>query len=107
MLLSTITRDRRPAGRDARTWLFVRVRGGYRPDELHAPAGVPLAISFLREEAAACSERVIFPQIGLSATLPEGREVPVEIPALAPGHYDFTCQLGLLRGTLVIEAARP
>ena len=57
----------------------VRVRGGYEPDTIRAEAGVPLRIVFRREETAACSERVIFPAFGKSATLPAGRDIAVEL----------------------------
>lgn len=95
-----LTLRRRPA-----TDLRVRVRGGYQPDTLLAPAGQPLAIVFRREEDSACSERVVFPALGKSAMLPRGQDVVVELPPLQPGTYDFTCQMDMLRGRLVIAEA--
>ena len=86
--------------------LFVRVCGGYDPDVLHAPAGEPIRIAFLREEEARCSERVVFPAFGKSTMLPRGREVVVELPAAVAGTYEFTCAMNMLHGTLIVEAAR-
>jgi plastocyanin domain-containing protein len=81
----------------------VRVRGGYDPDTIRAVAGVPLRIVFRREESSACSEQVVFPALGKSATLPEGESVVVEVLATEPGEYEFTCAMGMLRGRLVVS----
>lgn len=86
--------------------LFVRIRGGYQPDVLHARAGEPIRITFLREEDARCSERVVFPAFGKSTMLPRGREVVVELPAAAAGTYEFACAMNVLHGTLIVEDAR-
>jgi len=85
---------------------YVRVCGGYEPDVLHARAGDPIRITFLREEAARCSERVVFPAFGKSAMLPRGKEVVVELPPAAAGTYEFTCAMNMLHGTLIVEDAR-
>lgn len=84
----------------------VRVRGGYHPDTIYGRAGEPVAIVFRREETAPCSEQVIFPALGKSAMLPAYEDVTVELTPAGPGEYEFTCQLGVLRGRLVVEQAR-
>lgn len=81
----------------------VRVRGGYEPDTIRAEAGVPLRIVFRREETAACSERVVFPAFGKSATLPRDRDVAVELLPEEAGEYEFTCGMGMLRGRLTVS----
>ena len=106
MLLSEILHVRRPAGRGAgaqRDVPLVRVRGGYHPAVVRVRAGAPIRIAFLREERAACSERVLFPSFGKSAMLPAGERVVVELPASRPGEYAFTCAMNMLRGTVVVE----
>jgi Cu+-exporting ATPase len=97
---------RSSARRASASDLFVRVCGGYEPDVLHARAGEPIRIAFLREEEARCSERVVFPAFGKSTMLPRGREVVVELPAAAAGTYEFTCAMNMLHGTLIVEDAR-
>lgn len=86
--------------------LFVRVCGGYAPDVLHARAGELIRITFLREEEARCSERVVFPAFGKSVMLPRGREVVVELQAAPAGTYEFTCAMNMLHGTLIVEDPR-
>jgi plastocyanin domain-containing protein len=81
---------------------LVRVRGGYEPRVIHVRAGVPVRLIFLREETASCSEQVVFPDFGKSAMLPPGRKVTVELAACAPGTYEFSCAMGILRGSLVV-----
>ena len=92
----------RPSGDELR----VRVLGKYSPAVLHAPAGRPLRIRFLREETASWSEQVVFPAFGKSVTLPTGKPVTVELPAAAPGRYEFTCPMNTHHGELVIEVPR-
>jgi plastocyanin domain-containing protein len=81
----------------------VRVLGGYQPDTIRAEVGVPLRIVFRREESAACSEQVVFPAFGKSATLPPGERVAVDLLPEKPGEYEFTCAMGMLRGRLIVE----
>jgi plastocyanin domain-containing protein len=81
----------------------VRVQGGYWPDTIYGRVGVPLHILFRREETAPCSERVVFPAFGKSAMLPPYQDVLVELLPHEPGEYEFTCQMGMLHGTLVVR----
>ena len=89
----------------------VVVRGAYEPDTIVATAGRPLRITFRREDTLACSERVVFPDFGKSAMLPSHEDVTVELAPDRAGEYEFTCELGVLRGRLIITgpgaAARP
>ena len=81
----------------------VRVRGGYEPSLLRARVGEPLRIVFRREETASCSEHVVFPAFGKSAMLPPFEDVAVELVPERAGVYEFTCQLGMLHGRLVVD----
>lgn len=103
-LLST-RRSKRSADPPATTasQTLIRVHGAYLPSVVHAQAGLPIQIFFLREETAACSEQVLFPAFGRSTMLPVGRKVVVDLPACAPGTYEFTCAMGVLRGRLVVS----
>ena len=94
---------RKPADSAARAnEVRVRVLDGYLPDTIRAEAGVPLRIVFWREETAPCSEQVVFPAFGKSATLPTRKEVAVDLLPEEPGEYEFTCGMGMLRGKLVV-----
>ena len=82
---------------------MVLVKGGYTPDVIVVEHGKPVRLNFRREESAACSEMVILGDFGKSAKLPEGEVVPLEFLPERPGEYEFTCQMGMLRGRLVVE----
>ena len=96
-------RSAEPPATTAASQKLIRVHGAYLPSVVHAQAGLPIQIVFLREETAACSEQVLFPAFGRSTMLPVGRRVVVELPACAPGTYEFTCAMGVLRGRLVVS----
>ena len=93
-------RHRDPDGRE----VHVEVRGGYHPDTIRAAAGERLRIVFRREESSPCSDQVVFPAFGKSATLPQGEDVPVDLCPVEPGEYQFTYTMGMLSGRLIITA---
>jgi plastocyanin domain-containing protein len=82
---------------------MVLVKGGYTPDVIVVQHGKPVRLSFRREETAACSDMVVFGDFGKSAKLPTGETVAIELLPERPGEYDFACQMGMLRGKLVVE----
>ena len=81
----------------------VVVKGGYDPDVIVVESGRPVKLHFNRQETAACSEVVVFPDFGVSRELPAGEIVTIELTPEEPGEYDFACQMGMLRGKLVAE----
>ena len=83
----------------------VRVKGGYHPDKIVTQAGRPLRITFHREEASRCSERVVFPDFDVTADLPQHEDVTVELLPERAGEYGFTCGMGMLHGRLVVTPA--
>ena len=82
---------------------MVLVKGGYTPDVIVVDAGAPVRLTFRREESSPCSEMVFFPDFGRSARLPEGEAVTLDLMPERPGEYGFSCQMGMLRGTLVVR----
>ncbi|HEX6302089.1 MAG TPA: cupredoxin domain-containing protein [Acidimicrobiia bacterium] len=82
---------------------FIVVKGGYSPDTIRVEAGQPVKLVFNRQEADPCSEKVVFDAFGVSADLPEGENVPVEFTPSEPGEYEFACQMGMLRGKVVVS----
>ena len=81
----------------------IKVKGGYTPDVLIFEAGKPIKLNFIREETAACSEEVIFSDLGKKATLTPFKTIPVELKIDEPGEYNFQCGMGMLHGKLIIE----
>ena len=85
--------------------VMILVKGGYTPDTIRVAAGRPVRLLFRREETAACSEQVVLADYGKSAPLPTGTVVPIEFMPGDPGEHEFTCQMGMLRGRIIVEAA--
>ena len=81
----------------------ITVKGGYTPDVIVVQKGRPVRLTFTRQESSACSEMVLFPDFNQSAKLPEGEQVNVEFTPDKPGEYGFQCQMGMLRGKLIVE----
>ncbi|MBI3760611.1 MAG: cupredoxin domain-containing protein [Chloroflexi bacterium] len=82
---------------------MVLVKGGYTPDVIVVERGKPVRLNFVRAESASCSEMVLIPDFKKSAQLPEGETVPVEFLPDKPGEFEFQCQMGMLRGKLIVE----
>lgn len=82
---------------------MILVKGGYTPDAIVVERGKPVRLNFRREESEACSEMVVLGDFGKSAKLPLGEIVPVEFLPDRPGEYEFSCQMGMLRGKLIVE----
>jgi plastocyanin domain-containing protein len=82
--------------------IAVTVKGGYTPDTIVVKAGTPVRLNFTRMESSMCSEMVVFDGIDRSAKLPEGETVSVEFTPDAPGEIPFQCQMGMLRGKVVV-----
>ncbi len=72
--------------------------GGFSPNRLAVRAGVPVTITFSR--GTGCATSVRFERLGVAADLSGGSRT-VELPALAPGVYTFTCALGTVSGVVV------
>ena len=80
---------------------FIVVKGGYSPKVVRVTAGRPVRLVFNRQESDPCSERVMLSAFGLSTELPQGHNVSVEFKPNKPGQFEFTCQMGMLRGKVV------
>ncbi len=70
----------------------VIVKGGYTPDVIVVQKGRPVR-----------SEKVLFPDFNQNALLPEGEQVTLEFTPDKPGEFGFQCQMGMLRGKLIVE----
>jgi copper chaperone CopZ len=87
---------------------------GYDPGKASVPAlvdavkaagyrGKPVRLNFVRQESASCSEMVLLPAFHKNAQLPEGQTVPVEFLPKERGEHEFACQMGMIRGKVLVE----
>ena len=99
----TARRGRAAAASSPRQVRRIRISGAYEPSEVHVRAGEPARLIFRRDETAPCSERVVFPDFGISVTLPPYQDVAVDLPASEPGEHEFTCEMEMLHGRVVVD----
>lgn len=83
--------------------VVIKVKGGYDPDVIVVKKGKPVKLHFNRQESAMCSEMVIFDKIDRSAQLPEGETVTIEFTPEEAGEIPFQCQMGMLRGKVLVK----
>lgn len=81
----------------------IKVKGGYDPDVIVVKRNKPVRLHFNRQESSLCSEMVIFDKLNRSAKLPEGQIVTIEFTPEAAGEIPFQCQMGMLRGKLIVQ----
>lgn len=84
--------------------ISVLVDGGvYTPSMIRVPAGKPATLRFVRMDPSPCAEKVIFSGLDISADLPLGKPYDITFIPENAGEYDFTCQMAMYRGRLVVE----
>jgi manganese oxidase len=76
---------------------------GYTPAKLTVKAGQPVKLAFTRTDEENCGGTVVFPKLKISAKLPVGQTVLVELPAQEIGELSFACGMNMLKGTLIVE----
>jgi Cu+-exporting ATPase len=85
--------------------LEVTVRGGYSPEVIRVRQGVPVELTFDRQEAGDCTSRVVFPDFGVSAALPAYQQTMVRLDPGEAGQFGFACGMHMIHGTLLVEPA--
>ncbi|WP_405895401.1 heavy metal translocating P-type ATPase [Streptomyces sp. NBC_00104] len=83
----------------------VTVRGGYSPDVIRIRQGIPLELVFDRQESGECTNRVVFPDLRVSAGLPAYARTTVRVDPPRAGTFGFACGMNMIHGTLLVEPA--
>ncbi|MBI4228938.1 MAG: cupredoxin domain-containing protein [Deltaproteobacteria bacterium] len=80
------------------------VEGGvYEPAVIKTRVGKPLILRFIRKDSSPCAEKVIFSELDISADLPVDKPYELTITPQKAGEFDFTCQMAMYRGKLIVE----
>lgn len=77
--------------------------GVYEPANIIVPARKSFSLRFLRKDPSSCAEQVMFPDLGISATLGLNKIEEIQFPELEPGRYPFHCQMQMYRGQLEVK----
>jgi plastocyanin domain-containing protein len=81
----------------------VEVNNGYSPAAIRVRAGQPVRLEFHRIDRSSCTEEVVIPDFGIRSFLPTGRTTQVEFTPTSPGSHEFTCGMGMVRGTIIVD----
>ena len=79
------------------------VKGGYSPGVVEVERGRPVQLSFYRDEENSCSEELLMPDFSIRRDLPAFKTTMVELLPQQAGIFEFTCGMGMLRGSLVVK----
>lgn len=95
----------RPAARraDAEPITIIVAEGVYTPSRIEVAQGRPVTLRFLRKDPSPCAAKVIFSELGVSADLPIGVEHELQLKPQPPGEYEFSCEMHMYRGSLLVK----
>lgn len=77
--------------------------GVYTPARIEVPLGKPLTLRFIRKDASPCAEKVLFDDFNISSDLPVGQPHDISFVPDKPGEHEFTCQMRMYRGSLIVR----
>lgn len=77
--------------------------GVYEPSVIRVKAGEEVTLRFLRRDTNPCAEKVLFDGLDISADLPIGKTYDLTFKPEKKGEYEFTCQMAMYRGKLIVE----
>lgn len=76
--------------------------GVYTPASVKAAVGDTVRLRFTRFAASGCAATVVFADFDKSAELPLEHAVVIEVTPDKIGRFDFTCEMGMYRGQLIV-----
>ncbi|WP_375436149.1 cupredoxin domain-containing protein [uncultured Hymenobacter sp.] len=81
----------------------ITVKGGYSPNVIEVERGKLVQLSFYRDEESSCSEELLMPAFNVRRELPAFQTTLVEVLPQQAGRFEFTCGMGMLRGSLIVK----
>lgn len=76
---------------------------GYGPQNIELKAGVPTNINFRTESGTGCLQQVISQGLGINTILEENKDNYINIDALQPGTYEYSCGMGMFNGKITVK----
>ncbi len=78
--------------------------GVYEPSQIKTVMGRPVTLRFIRKDPSVCAEKVIFNDWEINADLPLDKPYDLTFTPDKPGVFEFTCQMAMYRGKLIVES---
>lgn len=94
-----------PRARRAQGWEIIDVlvdNGVYTPGRIEVSRNQTVTLRFLRKDPSPCAEKVLFDDFRIGRDLPLDRPVDITLTPERSGEFEFTCQMKMYRGTLVV-----
>jgi plastocyanin domain-containing protein len=76
---------------------------GYQPGSLKLRRGIPAQVTFIRKVSATCGTQIVVPEYDIKRDLPLNEPVLVEFTPNKSGRFTFSCGMGMLHGSLVVQ----
>ena len=76
---------------------------GYQPTSLKLRRGIPAQVTFIRKVAATCGTQVVIPEYDIKRDFPLNQPVSVLFTPTKSGRFTFSCGMGMLHGSLVVQ----
>jgi membrane fusion protein, copper/silver efflux system len=92
-----------PAEKNTSNTVKIVVDGGYSPEVVHVRRDTIVRLLFVRKDGGACTTEVEFSDLNIRRELPEGKTTTIELPPQKPGEIHYTCGMGMLHGTVVVD----
>jgi plastocyanin domain-containing protein len=76
---------------------------GFEPALFAAPAGKPVALTFVRTTDQTCATEITVPALGIRKPLPLNQPVVVDMPMPGSGAVAFECGMKMLKGSVIAQ----
>lgn len=88
----------------AKDIIEIKVANGvYKPDAIEIKKDTDITLRFIREDENPCSGTVVIDAFEKSADLPVATPTDLIIRPNKTGEFEFTCQMGMYRGRLIVR----
>ena len=77
--------------------------GYYKPKLISAKVGETVSLRIFRKDPSTCAEMIVFSDFDISSELVLNEPNEIILRPKVPGEFEFTCQMGMYRGKLVVE----
>jgi membrane fusion protein, copper/silver efflux system len=79
------------------------VKGSYTPNVIRVQKGLPVILHIKRDEDAACSEEIVFEQLGIRQKLEPFKTTTIRFTPATAGVIPFSCGMDMLHGKIIVE----
>ncbi len=94
-----------PVAADGKQRIVIEAHdSGFSPASVTATAGVPTEVTFRTDNTRGCTRFVVSNALGLERSLPATGNTRIDVGALKPGTYRYTCGMGMYFGSIKVVA---